>query len=364
MKKVLFFPLLNIPSGHHQVANAIIDAIKIVDSTTKCEVVELISYTYGKVETVVSKTYLNWIKYFPASYKKLYKINAISRTDASRNYILYRILFMRVISKILNDKKPDFLVCTHALPSYLLNKLKENNQIDIPILNVYTDYFINNIWGRSHIDYHFVPDQQFKEMLINEGVQKEKIYVTGIPVHRLITSNKSYRNNTSLKKNILITGGSMGCGHMMKLIDKIKSENTYDWYILCGENEKLFAKLTNLNNNHIIPMRYIRSKTDMADLYNKVDAIFTKPGGVTLSESIRNRIPIFIYHILPGQEEMNFTHFEKLNLAYQLNTNKSIGEQLKHFFEEEESNKFQKRISNYLLQFEKTNYINVLQSIL
>lgn len=365
MKKVLFFPLLNIPSGHHQVANSIIDAIKLSDSTTKCEVVELISYRYGNIEKIVSKTYLNWIKFFPSTYKMLYKMNAISRPNHNRKYVLYSILFMRGLKMILDEKKPDFLVCTHALPSFLLNKLKESNQLNIPILNVYTDYFINNIWGRSHIDYHFVPDKHFKEILMKRGVNPDNIYITGIPVHRLITGNHNNCKITSkTKKKILVTGGSMGCGQMMKLINKIKNEDQYEWLILCGENEKLFTKLTEENSQHITPLKYIRSKNEMADLYKMVDAILTKPGGVTISESLKNRIPIFIYQVLPGQEEMNYSHFNDLNLVYRLNMDIPIGEQLKDFFVADESTHFQIRLSNYLSQFEQTNYSKVLQNIL
>lgn len=36
-KTVLFLPFLQIPSGHHQVANALIDSIERVNPALKCE---------------------------------------------------------------------------------------------------------------------------------------------------------------------------------------------------------------------------------------------------------------------------------------------------------------------------------------
>jgi processive 1,2-diacylglycerol beta-glucosyltransferase len=362
MKKILFFPLLNIPSGHHQVVYSIIDAVNELDSSTKCEVVELLSFSYGKVEKYISKMYLIWIKFFPSTYKWVYKVNAINKTNPK--YRLYSLLFMRSIKKLLDEKQPDFLVCTHALPSYLINELKKRDNITIPVLNVYTDYFINNIWGKSHIDYHFVPDQNFREYLIEKGVIPDNIFVTGIPVHRLVINEQSQNPHRNIIKRVLITGGSLGCGEMKKLINRIEKEEEFEWLILCGKNDKLYKSLLAKRKMHIIPLGYIKSKTKMANVYKSVDAILTKPGGVTLSESLLNKIPIFVYHVLPGQEEMNLHHLESLNLVYRVKLDTSITEQLKLFFETEEVSHFQHRLHNYLNQIETKSYANVLQKII
>lgn len=44
----------------------------------------------------------------------------------------------------------------------------------------------------------------------------------------------------------------------------------------------------------------------------------TKPGGVTISECLFKRKPIFIYHSLPGQEEINIQKLEKSGLIISL----------------------------------------------
>lgn len=44
------------------------------------------------------------------------------------------------------------------------------------VVNVYTDFFVNRIWGREKIDYHFAPIKDIKEQLIAEGVDEEKIF--------------------------------------------------------------------------------------------------------------------------------------------------------------------------------------------
>ncbi|WVX84143.1 hypothetical protein R4Z09_14775 [Niallia oryzisoli] len=57
----------------------------------------------------------------------------------------------------------------------------------------------------------------------------------------------------------------------------------------------------------------------MNDLYNQIDTILTKPGGVTISESREShfkRKPTLIYDALPGQEEINLQHLIEAVLRF------------------------------------------------
>lgn len=56
----------------------------------------------------------------------------------------------------------------------------------------------------------------------------------------------------------------------------------------------------------------------MNRLYEEADAIITKPGGVTISESLVKRKPIFIYEALPGQERINFRRLLELGVVFPL----------------------------------------------
>ncbi|MCB6745868.1 hypothetical protein, partial [Anaerostipes hadrus] len=73
MAKVLILPLLKMPSGHHQVAEALMHKLKCMDSTIEMKKVDLISYTSGMLEKIVTKMYLNWIQKAPRTYQWVYK---------------------------------------------------------------------------------------------------------------------------------------------------------------------------------------------------------------------------------------------------------------------------------------------------
>ncbi|WP_242281020.1 glycosyltransferase [Bacillus cereus group sp. BfR-BA-01347] len=352
-KNVLFLPFLQIPSGHHQVANALMEGIQKDQFNIKCDKVDILSYSYGRIEALVSNVYLKWIKVFPDFYNRIYQTSVYKNVEENKRYRLYEFLFVPFMRRLIRDKQPDLIICTHALPSYILNYLKEKGELKIPVINVYTDYFIHQGWGMKHIDFHFVPSHYMKEFLQNKGINNEQIFITGIPIHRKIKKQKEHIVNfapTAL--SILITGGSLGVGAIEDLIHKIGTETKIHFYVLCGKNKKLYQKLQQLQRDNITPLTYITRREEMNRLYDQIDAIITKPGGVTISESLFKRKPIFIYHVLPGQEEINLQQLKKLGVIVHLNkwTNEkeTLDEQLYSFFQNENQLQcYQERVTKY-----------------
>lgn len=369
-KKILFLPFLQIPSGHYQVANALIEGIQNDQLHIKCDQVDILSYSYGKVEAFVSSIYLKWIKTLPNLYNKIYKNFVYKNEEEQKRYRLYEILFVPFMRKLIKEKQPDLIVCTHALPSYILNYLKEKGELKIPVINVYTDYFIHQGWGITHIDFHFVPSHYMKEFLQNKGIHNEQIFITGIPIHRKIKKQKEHIENVpSSTLSVLITGGSLGVGAMEELIDQIGMETSIHFYVLCGKNKKLYQKIQRLQREYIIPLPYIKSREEMNKLYDLIDAIITKPGGVTISESLFKRKPIFIYHVLPGQEEINLQQLKKLGVIIPLNKvtgkKETLEEQLCSFFQNKNRfQRYQECITNYQQQLMMKEPSQILKELI
>ena len=122
--------------------------------------------------------------------------------------------------------------------------------------------------------------------------------------------------------SVLISGGNLGVGaidELLQIIAEVKPPLRIQYSVLCGKNKKLYEKLRRMQKSHIIPYPYIDCRKKMNSLYDQVDAILTKPGGVTISESLFKRKPIFIFDALPGQEEINLEQLKKLGLVFHLN---------------------------------------------
>jgi UDP-N-acetylglucosamine:LPS N-acetylglucosamine transferase len=223
------------------------------------------------------------------------------------------------MKKVLKESNPDLIICTHALPSYLLNRLKQQSAQSVPVINVYTDFFINQLWGVSHIDFHFAPTQEIKQLLSDQGVQNNRIFVTGIPVHpHYIKNDSRLKEKDRNPLNILISGGSLGTGNIKNLLKKLKPSGKIHYTVLCGENKKLFQHVQSIKSPYITPLPYITCKKEMNALYSKSSGIITKPGGVTISETLRKQLPIFIYCALPGQEEINLRSLKNNEFVFLL----------------------------------------------
>ncbi|WP_141604687.1 MGDG synthase family glycosyltransferase [Terrilactibacillus laevilacticus] len=347
--KILFLPLFKMPSGHHRVADALIDMMSNRCNDIQCEKVDLLSYSNKSFEKMISKLYLKWIHFIPKTYDWSYKHFAYTRTHKHCTFIGFEKYFLHHLKKLLNEEKPDLVVCTHGFPSLLMSRLKEQGIVNIPVINAYTDFFMNDIWGRQGIDFHLVPNQQVKKHMVEKYHMDEKyILVTGIPVHETFLKNgkKSYKKDPI--KTILIAGGSSGLGDIVGLIKKTNPNAAFRYIILCGKNQRLFESLNKLNLPHVTALPYVQSREEMNQLYNKADAIVTKPGGVTISEALCKHIPIFVHSALPGQELINLEFLTKQNLVYKINMKESLDKQLSCLLNNEvEQIKWKKAIQRF-----------------
>jgi processive 1,2-diacylglycerol beta-glucosyltransferase len=328
MKKILFLPLLRMQSGHHQVAEAIMDMLKKHTDEVILKKVDVLSYTNASLEKMISSSYLKWIRYAPETYNLAYKSFFYVPPTREHSYRWYQSIFLKKMEQLLEEEQPDLIVCTHGFPSYLLSKLKKRGKCNVPIVNVYTDYFINNFWGREGIDLHFLPSQEVKEKLSRRyQIPKQNMFVTGIPVHEEITKNNTIQKRSGRLK-ILISGGNSGLGGISKLSEELKNSPHFDFLVLCGNNKKLYNEIVSWDLDHVKPLPYLSSRSEMNKVYEQVDAIVTKPGGVTISEALRKRLPIFVHSMLPGQEKINLQYLKNQELIFELEQDTSFESQL------------------------------------
>lgn len=327
MKRLLFLPLLQMPSGHHQVADALIRSLKKREPGISCRKVDFLSYTSEWLEKVVTGTYLRWIHHSPQTYEKAYCTFASSSSNVDHHFQWYERLFLKKMQQMLTRERPDLIVCTHCFPSFLISQLKKRGKLSVPVINVYTDFFINNVWGRDGVDYHFVADEGLKRELNRNGVPSDHVFTTGIPVDDCFKQWRRPRRNTPPYR-VLVSGGSNGLGNLGDMLKKLKPSADIRYDILCGNNRKLYNEIASLNNAYIQPFPYIASRVEMNRLYESVDAVITKAGGVTVSEALWKRLPVFVHTSLPGQETFNREYLQSQGLIRNLRDDIPYTEQL------------------------------------
>jgi len=358
--KILFLPFLKMPTGHHTVADALIRSLEHRISNIHCKKVDFFSYADKLLEKAFRVTYLTWIDHSPQTFVWLYR-NFVYPSNSTKHFSWYEAKFLDKMKSFIQEEQPDLIICTQAFPSFLLSRLRYAGITTPPIINVYTDYFINTLWGIEGIDYHFVPDHTIKmQLLTTHNLNPNRIIVTGIPIDECFLPRPSYTSSSPY--HILISGGSGGLGDIEHLIKELPEDKQYYFSVLCGNNKKLYKEVFSLKLNNVKPLSYISSRDTMNALYNEAHAIITKPGGVTLSEALYKRIPIFIHSSLPGQEQVNNAYLQEKKLIYPLDVSHPIGEQLDRFFmDKHEQQQWQHRVETYLAQLECPAWQKILE---
>lgn len=356
--KILVLPLFQMSTGHHKVADTLIDFLQRQFQDVYCKKIDFLSYCNEFMEKIVSEMYLRWIRSHPASYHRVYKTLMYPDFHWLEFVSLEPWLpyFENKMKKLLVKEKPTLVICTHSFPSRILQRLKRKKVTQTPVINVYTDFFINSMWGKRNIDYHFVPHADAKrELIAKYHIDEERIIVTGIPVHEVFMTKHSEAKGKRRPFHLLLAGGNQGLGNIIDFFKKMEYSRLFRYSVLCGTNKKLYDEIARWKHPHIRPFSYISSPQEMNRLYNEVDAVITKPGGVTVSEVLHKQLPLFTVGYLPGQEQINLQYLEKHGLIYNLTGHRYYERKIAHVLTDEiEKNRFYRRVNEYFSQIEKT----------
>jgi len=214
------------------------------------------------------------------------------------------------LKKYLDQNHFDAIICTHTFGSILVNELKKKTGIKIPLMLVATDYTCCPGTPESDADLYFTAHPQIVSEYEKNGISKDKVRACGIPVSESFISseNKSYARQVlglpQNKKMVFLSGGSMGCGPMVKL-SFLLSHRFRDEAIIvvaCGNNKHLFEQLATSDFTNVVPIPYTKNiplYLDATDIY------LTKAGGLSTTEAIFKETPIVYINAVPGCETRN-----------------------------------------------------------
>lgn len=235
------------------------------------------------------------------------------------------------IIEMLKEKQPDLVIFTNPLPARILNRtiksLFKNTKTGIVI----TDYHAHRVYNIKDMDYFFVSCGETKYQLIELGVDKDKIVVSGIPVNPrffilqdVLELKEKHKIENNLPTVVFITSSlrkkvvNRTLKELHRLSGKINS------IVITGGNEKLYKKIkAKYQHDNLIAVNW----TDVMDEYMKIaDFIVGKPGGLVSSESMAIKKPLIMVGLIPGVEPHNLRYMEKNDFGIDATDNKKYKE--------------------------------------
>lgn len=345
MKKILIL-YAKYGGGHYSAAKAI---QKHLDNTynVETELIDFMEYANKILNSITTKAYNKMAKDTPILWGKIYAksqrgiLGGIS-TSANK-------LMSSKINKLLKQTNPDIVVSTHPFSSQMVSYLKQKGKISCKLVTVLTDFAPHDQWliGHKFTNDFCISNEKMKKYLLNYGINKEKIHVTGIPLsdkfleafdkHKIFKEFELNENNPVI---LFFGGGEFGLGkstNLQILNALIHNLPTYQIIAISGKNKKMNEKFNELvkNANATNRVKVFDYTNKVPELMSISSLVVTKPGGLTTSESLASSLPILIINPIPGQEEENAEFLENHHVGIWLKNTDNIDEFIQNLFSDD-----------------------------
>lgn len=372
-KKIIVF-YGSFGGGHLSAAKAIKSKI---EEKYKYEVIlEDALELVNKVMNNISVSFYNLVsKKFPNIWGKMYKDSNKENTVSDKTLQFFMDKYKKKLLQNIQEINPEYIICTHPFASIMCTNLKKTKKLDKEIYNIITDFEIHTQWYVNHeyMDGFFVSTEDMKSALIEKGVKKEKIYVTGIPIRKEFETDISEKEKEEIKKEynipgeksvaIFAGGGEFGLSSKSLLeIFKKAVSNFKDTHFICisGKNEKLYQTFKKIiEEEKFENVTLVKYTEKMADVMKISKFIISKPGGLTTSEALALKLPFLMINPIPGQEEANREYIEKIGAGIYLDP-KNFEEKLNEIRDEKILEKMSKNAGEKGHRFSTENILDII----
>ncbi|MCI8422145.1 MAG: UDP-diphospho-muramoylpentapeptide beta-N-acetylglucosaminyltransferase [Lawsonibacter sp.] len=263
------------------------------------EVLDLPAYAMPNLSEAMYKCFNLVVTHGTHLFNTYYKLTALGHPDARPPM---EDLFLDKLTQLLQARQPDAVIATHPLCAQLMSRLKGESGLDLPLITCVTDVTSHPEWINQNTDCYLVPSHEVRRALAEKGVDPALVCVTGIPVREEFRTLPRRPAGRGKKRELLIMGGGLGLLprdlSFYQALDSIPNTHVT---IITGRNQKLFRRLQGR-----WPSIQVVGYTDRVwDYMARADLIVTKPGGITLFETIFAQVPILTWPPALQQERSN-----------------------------------------------------------
>ncbi|MBI2054163.1 MAG: glycosyltransferase [Candidatus Staskawiczbacteria bacterium] len=325
-KKVLIL-YASFGAGHKRAAKAIAEAFYEKHPDIEVKIVDVLDFGFEIFRRSAPAVFDYVTAEIPFLYKWMYDFYNYHLACKILNNASDTFIRKRQFIGFIKDFNPDVILSTNPLPMHLVSKTKNRKIIDIPSANVCTDFGFHCFWRNKDVNYYFVQNEEIKNILVSSNVQPEKIKITGIPVslkfgrpsdREKILSELKFTANQPV---LLIVGGKILFKNLLKVVKSVKEKNDLvQFVIIAGRDGKLQKQLEESGLRQDTSVRVFGFVDNLDEYMSVADLVFTKAGGLTVSECLAKGLPMIINDIMPGQERDNVDYLVSNNAGIEVKT--------------------------------------------
>lgn len=323
--KILIFTA-STGGGHKRAAAAIKEKINALSPETQVDVVdgmESIDKAYNKA---ITEGYHIMATKAPEFYGTLYKLTDESK-PAAKAVIMANEMRSKKLLETIERYDPDIIIICHAFITNMVAYLKKTGKLKTKAISLITDYDAHRTYVSADIDAFVLPQPQMAKKLHEEfDVPESKIYPLGIPTFDSFVHSGAREELCRYERLnpdipiVLLMAGSFGVTDVLEFYEQLATaDKPLQLVVITGRNIKLFdhfdKAIQRIGSNVKTKTKLLYFVDNVEDYMHIADLIVTKPGGLTVTESIACNLPMAIYSAFPGQEQYNAEFLVSHNAA-------------------------------------------------
>ncbi len=308
-KRVLILTT-NYGDGHIKAAGSLKNEINKQDETIEVKVVNLFLEAHPLLNKIIRELYLNCYSHMPQFYGFIYYLTKDIRTNLYLNFI-NGLMGRKKLKEYLEEFKPSVVINT--FPVLAMPMLYRKGKTKVPCYTIITDYGVHSQWIDQGVSRYFIGDECMKKELTDQGIDEEKISVTGIPVCIECGTIDKERffckyglENYNLPVVTLLAGAHGVLRNFReagKLLYEIKPEAQF--IIACGKNKALREAVEKATADYRDRIKVFGFVDNIHELMKGSDIVVSKPGGITTTEVLNMNVPMVVFGSPAGQENEN-----------------------------------------------------------
>ena len=331
----------SVGNGHTIAAESLKQAFEIKKLAGEVRHEDVLKFTNPLFRRLYGKAYIDLVNRAPEVLGWMYdQLDEPWKNEKRR--LFFDKLNAAPLIKMIREYDPDWIVCTHFLPSEIVSDLKAKGKVDRPQAIVVTDFDMHALWLCRNYEHYFVALDETKVYLETLGFPAEKITVSGIPIAPKFSETKSkqaMREKFGLDADVptvILSLGGFGVGRIGTLLDALRSiRRPVQILAMCGRNEELKKELDSKSKTddvvRVIPVGYTK---EMDEYMTASDLIVGKPGGLTTCEALAKGLVFVIVNPIPGQEERNSDHLLENGTAIRSNNPATLGYKIEQLLDD------------------------------
>lgn len=322
--KILIFTA-STGGGHKRAAAAFKDTVQRISPETQVKIVDGLALTGKAFNGLICDGYTLLAKKAPHFYGVLYRQ---SDKKSGINDLCNKVNNSKgdCLLPEIEQFKPDAIISCHAFVTTMLGGLKTQEKINIPVFALITDFAPHLTYIDPGIDHYIVSSREMVQVLTKKyNIPMRCVHSFGIPVFDKFAQDvdrDALMDSLGLDKKlptVMFMAGSFGVNEVLKFYEKIASrKHNLQFIVITGKNPRLYHRFEKIINANTKLLMYVNN---VNDYMHCSDLIITKPGGLTVSESLQCRLPMAIYSAFPGQEADNTVYLVNAGVAIVLGKN-------------------------------------------